>query len=1235
MSELKYTDEQQAALSTRDVGVALDAGAGCGKTFVLTERYLSHLDPNIAETAELSEVVAITFTDAAAREMRERIRKKCRERFLKADASSAAHWRQLLESLDEARVSTIHSLCTSLIRQYAIELGIDPSFRVLDAPEAVVMRSESLDATLRKKLHLPSGQTDIDLVKAAAELGLNKLKDCLRALGKEDGKPRFVYWAKQSPEKCIAAWKSFYQDKILPIYIEKFLALPAVQTLRELLPMATPKTPLFAERIEEIEQALEAVKDSDNPHQALLDLAPYLKTKRVVGDKNKFVYTDKDWPDPSIKKQFTATLKAMRDLLEKQKHPANLEDSTRAAELGIQIQRLAMAALRDYRDTKRQAGLLDQDDLLVEARRLLTSSDFENEQKRIANGIRILLVDEFQDTDQNQVEIVRALVEANQAKEPVETKTVETKPVDSKTFESKTGESKVVGSNACESESGGLADGRLFFVGDFKQSIYRFRGAEPEVFRNLQKATPLTGRLPLSKNFRSQPAVLDFVNALFGKLFVDEYTDLKPVKPQLTRTPAVEFLWTPLPEPTAGRREALKPEKLQAEAATVAAHLRALIDGSESLVIDSASGEPRPARPGDIALLFRALSDVAIFEVALREAGFDYYLVGGHAFYAQQEVYDLVNILQSIESACDDIALAGALRSPFFGLHDETLYWLTRQGSLNEGLLQTKLPTELSDEQRIRTEHAQKSLKHLRQIKNQLNVAELISALLELTNYDAVLLAEFLGQRKLANLEKLILQAHRTDTSGGDLRSYLRQLNEFIRQPPKEGDAATSSEEANAIRLMTVHGSKGLEFPIVVLPDLNRKSNTSTPAAAYHPELGPLIRPTRDSSDRDKKKAGAVGIDLFDMIDREAEEQEKQRLFYVACTRAADRLILSSTMGDTDQVTGAWLKLLKKRFDLSSGRLIRSETLEEGENDPLVVVTEPPPKLATVQQTKRIDFEKILNKAETSAKRNKPNSIRGIPKSVAPIRIERNEIRIFSVSRLSGKLTQDFTHPTPSTDSFETKEELNELDIDSRKLGTLVHAIIERLDRSASQQALQNSIQKWANSLSPRIIGRHYATAVREATALLNRFITSDAWQLIREAKQLKREVEFLLPWSPDDSTSSDSNGTGSSQNDSMLRGYIDAMLLDSNNQWHILDYKTNLVEADQVSDVAETYRLQLGVYALAVEQAMLVSPGSLKLCFLRPGIVHGFDWNETTRRETIEKVNLAIGSVRDELVAP
>lgn len=1201
MSELKYTDEQQQALETRTVGVALDAGAGCGKTFVLTERYLSHLDPAWSDPpAELSEVVAITFTDAAAREMRDRIRKKCRERFLKADVKAAPRWRRILESLDEARVSTIHSLCTTLIRQYAIELGIDPAFRVLDPAEAIVMRSESLDSTLRRKLLLPDGQPDPDLVQAAADLTLARLKESLGELGRSDGQPNFEKWAKKTPEACIEAWKEFYERRVLPIYIKKFLALPAVQTLREMLPMAEPITPGFAERIVAINETLQAIEESDEPHDALVALAPLLEIKHPGGGKGSSVYLDKDWPNKEIKKEFTATLATVRGHLKKQKHPASFDDSMRAAELGLQLQKLAIAALKDYRKIKRQAGLLDHDDLLSEARRLLTAKEFVNEQKRIASTIRVLLVDEFQDTDQNQVEIVRALVEAQQAntKGQVEASAEETE--------------------------GGLADGRLFFVGDFKQSIYRFRGAEPEVFRNLQKATPAVGRLPLSTNFRSQPAVLEFINSLFGSVFGDDYSPLRPIKQQQTARPAVEFLWTPMPEPPEGKDKPLKRDRIRAEAATLAAHLRAMIDSGEHLVVDQATGETRPARPGDIALLFRALSDVQIFEVALREAGFDYYLVGGHTFYAQQEVYDLVNLLQSVESSCDDIALAGALRSPLFGLHDETLFWLTRRGALNEGLFAEQLPSELSKDQTLRVQQAQRAITLLRDLKNQLSVVELIRTAMTETNYDAVLLAEFLGERKLANLEKLIQQARRCDASGGNLRSYLRQLNEFIRRLTKDGDAATSSEEADVVRLMTVHGSKGLEFPIVVLPDLDRKPNHSTISAAYHEELGPVVRPPNYN-----KNPTAVGIDLYKVLDKEAEEREKERVFYVACTRAADRLVLSSTLGDPDKVEGTWLKILQKRFDLSTGKLIHCDTLEEGENGPLVRVPVPPAKLQPVEQTKRADLQKVLGKAITQAERSQ--TVTAAPRTVAPVVIRPEQLQTFSVSRLSGKLTQvdwDSNTPEPIADHVNDLELMQ--GIDSRHLGTLVHAVIERLDRTASNADLQQAIRRWSESLAPGIVGREAAKAACESTALLNRFITSEAWQMMQNAQRLDREVEFLMPWPSQDSKSL----SASDPSTAMLRGYIDALLLDNNGNWHIVDYKTNLVTAEQVAAVAETYRLQLGVYALAVEQAVKTAPVSLSLCFLRPGIVHRFDWNKTVRLETIECVDAAIESVRQELVA-
>ncbi len=1118
MSEIQYTPEQQKALDTRDVGVALDAGAGCGKTFVLTERYLSHLDPRWeSEPANLDQIIAITFTDAAAREMRDRIRKKCRDRLIGAVGEEASYWRGILETIDVARVSTIHSLCASLIRQYAVELGIDPSFRVLDPAEATILRNQTLDETLSRNLLLTSGEPDPELVQVAAELSIRNLKEALRLLAIQDSQPGFTDWQNRTTDEVLQAWRNFYQLKVLPEYISAFRSKYEFRLLEELVETATPVSPGFAEIVSQLRQAFKEIQDEQTAvasFETLRNILPRLGTRRP----DAISYKDSDFPDNEIKKQFTAAKNALSKVLDSQRHLCSKDEMLPMAELGLYLQRLAMQASKDYRKRKLSEGVLDNDDLLKETQRLLVSNEFKAEQARIAAGIRVLMVDEFQDTNQLQVDIVRALVES------VSTDNLHDQ-----------GETE-----------GGLADGRLFFVGDYKQSIYRFRQAEPEVFRRLQTSTPVSGRLPLSTNFRSQPAIIEFVNALFSRIFGKDYRPLSASKQQVVPSPSVEFLWTPLPASSSSSTKLQKSTRLRAESRVIARRIRELIDQANPIVSNESGTEARAAKPGDFVLLFRAHSDVAFYEEALREANLEYYVVGGKAFYAQQETYDLFNVLSAVESSCDDIALIGAMRSPFFGLIDETLFWLTRKGNLSQQLFSSEVPSEISPEQKTATQRAAKIIQHLRKIKNEVSISELIAKLIEETKYDATLLVEFLGNRKLANLDKLIEQARICDASGGDLKTFLIQLKEFINQPPTEGDAATNASDANVVRLMTIHSSKGLEFPIVILPDLERKPGAIPPVAAYHPLLGPVIKPGRE---RDKKDKRAFGIDLYNAVERIEERRERERLLYVACTRAADRLIFSSAF-EEEKLTkknfnqDSMLATIAKHYDLENGKPLRSIDLE---NDQLVQITETPAEISKTKVEQKSKLTTVLEKAASAIGRGE-----SVPALVAPVKTNPLDLHTFSISRLNGEIQRDQMENHYSQSTID-------LGVHSLELGTLIHAVLERIDLSMPIDSQIISSQKWVRSLVPHHVCRNRETATQIATKILNGFLASEHWAWFTQARQLRREVEFLMPWSLSDDK----------KPDSLLRGYIDAVVQDDAGAWHIADYKTNQVSESDVESLA------------------------------------------------------------------
>ncbi|TWT37691.1 ATP-dependent helicase/nuclease subunit A [Posidoniimonas corsicana] len=1133
MSVLCYTEEQARAIQTRGVSVALDAGAGCGKTFVLTERFLSQLAPG-DDALELHELVAITFTDAAAREMRERVRAKCLERLAAASADEAPHWLRLLRALDGARVSTIHAFCSTLVRNYALELGLDPSFHVLDQAAADVLLSEATDRRLRAMLE----DRDADVMTLAADAGFAGLKSRLVPLLEHAGTQPLNDWLTGPPEEMVAAWGRYYEERVAAIERRQLAELPAVEQVRGMIPECTGDAETRS-KIAGLDAMLAALQagDPDVDVERLRELA---KVQGVCGKKA-------DWPSADAKKLYGDACKKIRDKIDKLTKWSPGEPHVEAAVMGQRLARVADAVVAEYEQAKRGAAALDFNDLLALTRRLLTEDAFRDVRRRIERSTKLLLVDEFQDTDQAQVDIVSAIA----------------------------GEA--------------LTSGGLFFVGDFKQSIYRFRGAEPTVFRDLQSRTPAEGRLPLSQNFRSQPAVLGFVNALFGPLFGEEYLPLRPARPQVGPTPAVQLLWTEVPPDTKA-----EPAR-RAEAQRIAEHVRGLLADPTERVAEQADGEwtARRVRPGDIAILFRALGDVQHYEQALRDAGVDHHLIGGHAFYSQQEVYDLLNLLRSVTSTCDEVALAGVLRSPFFSLQDETLLWLTRAGgSLNAGLLRRQPPAEAPPEQQARVTAARDVLTELRRMKGVANTAEIIRTALDRTAYDATLLSEYLGERKLANLEKIVEQARVADqTRPGDVDAFVRQLTEFIARQPKEANAATTDDHADVVRLMTVHHSKGLEFPVVFVADLGRKASPDRSQSAFSPELGPLVRPS--GVDKQVK----VGLDLYKKVQTQADQDELTRVFYVACTRAADLLVLSSSVEDIEQPKGDWLATLTKVIhpqtgaDRNSGEVLAEFVPPSGAKPP------------QAERGKRPDLPKLIAQAMSKQR------VKRAPE-VAPVAVRPESLQRFSVSRLTGR----FHHAAAPI--VEAPRGPAAEPIDPRGLGTLVHAVMERIDFASPSR-----VGDWCESLAPLHLRRNWQAAAAEAQSLIEKFLAGPACQELAQAARLQREVEFALPWP--------APGLDSSAAPAMLQGYIDCLVEQRPGEWRILDYKTNRVTAQSVPKAAEEYRLQMSVYALAVEAALGARPAALTLHFLRPGAEATFAWDDAAREAAAASIDDAIQQVR------
>ncbi len=895
------TGEQSLAVATRAASVVLASGAGCGKTKVLTARYLAHLKAGDAEPGQL---VAITFTERAAREMRKRIRAAIKAEWQSGDRDT---WGRHLRALETAPVCTIHAFCGSVLRQHAIAAGLDPRFEVLEEVLSAQLRDDSLSDGLHALVTEVSPTGD-DLRQLVVLYGWRAVNEAVVGLLAAPEPAAWMAWAERPADDVAAEWQAFAANELLPAYVRHLcVAAPKIANCLRLL-RATPCVgPVMREGVARILDGLPRLHEAADLAAAVEELTEAAK----VGKERA-----KAWPDE-------ASYEAIRDAFAEFRAdlPAKLspflepaENVAEAAVVGQRFARVAAACAGAFARRKRAAGVVDFHDLLSLTRDLLRAKPAVCASLR--RRYRFLLLDELQDTDPVQMEIVELLC------------------------------------------GDALTRGKLFAVGDAKQSIYRFRGAEVRLFDSLRGRVPDDGRQHLTLNFRSRPGILTFVNELFAD-HIPNYEPLRPHREVKDDRPCVEFLWSakgPKDSASDGRRT---------EADRIARRIAELV----------ASGE---AEPRQIVMLFRSMSSVGLYETALRTHGIDYYLVGGRAFFAQQEVYDLLNLLRALENPQDAVCLAGTLRSPFGGLSDEALYVLARHsGGLWAGLTDDATHERLPDDQRARVTRVKRWLTRWRDHKDRLPIAGLLNFVLADSGYDAALQFEFLGERKLANLWKLIDLARTFDRSGHvGLADFIHRLDDLVRSLPREEQAATLPEEADVVRLMTIHQAKGLEFPVVVLPDLGATTGGPiVPVARWDARLGCVARPPAED---EPPLFTDFGWRLWKSSEAMADWHEDLRTFYVACTRAEETLILSGAITDPVKPQNAALGLLAERFDLKTGA-------SRGDGRILVHVAppagdvEPPPRREprpavplTADDARRVQPIEVLPDADEREERQSP-----------------------------------------------------------------------------------------------------------------------------------------------------------------------------------------------------------------------------------------------------------------------
>jgi ATP-dependent helicase/nuclease subunit A len=845
LTQFKFTAAQKQAATSNQHAIAVTAGAGSGKTRVLVGRYLHLLEQGHA----LRSLVAITFTDKAAREMRTRIRAEIQRRL---SESTSDIWQRAFTELDAARIGTIHSLCAEVLRAHPAEAALDPNFIVLEEGQSAAWQAQAIEAALAWATTRSDTAPLVGLFKegklrAILEILIEKRLDVATA------------WQTITPlETILKQW--------LAERLDAASWRQALQTLAEVRSRKADDRLEIARRAVLDQWAIVTAARAATDWDTLLNGLAQLRTATSTqGQKANWDAADLETAREAMKTLRDFYDAACAPLIGKAGTLSWLLDQQLAAALPA-LQFMHERSLSEYQRLKDEQQALDFDDLEGRAAQLLTTQPAVRQ--RWQQDVQAVLVDEFQDTNARQRDIVYALTGFAPA--------VSLRALSAK--QSHFQQQEIASSQKALLAMTTPAAGELFIVGDAKQSIYRFRGADVTVFRQVQSDVTEAGGLTvdLDLTFRAHQALVHNLNDLLRPVLGDTIDPTRPYE-------------VPFAELRAQRQQ---PEKPAQRAPFVEFHLgvgETAANGREAAASALAQRLHELHRDedlawSDIALLFRATSSFAVYEDALERAGIPFITIAGRGFYDRPEIRDVLNALAAIYDPTDDLALAGLLRSPAIGLSDADLYQLRFAPGSDQprALWETLKTSEVF-------ENFGSLIAELHDLSGRVSVAEVLKRFLDMTHYRAVLSTAPQGHRLRRNVDQLLADAHTSRLiSLGEFLEYVQTLEDTgVRSGEAPVEAGAPGKAGGAVQLMTVHKAKGLEFPVVVIADAAHETPHRSSNVLLDEHLGLRI----DLTDADG--AHPISYRLARLIEQDKDDAEDKRLLYVAATRAKEKLIVS------------------------------------------------------------------------------------------------------------------------------------------------------------------------------------------------------------------------------------------------------------------------------------------------------------------------------------------------------
>lgn len=1083
--------------------IIVSAGAGSGKTAALVELYLRLLagETSLGSPLGVDEIVAITFTEKAAGEMKERVRREVSRR---RTGEQGPFWSRCLRDLPSAHIATFHSFCSVILRENPAEAGVDPSFVVLDELASGAELQAALDEVIEGELKARTQEirTLLELLPLTGGGNGGGLRECLVELFRQRSGSVV---APGELSRRAGEWETLARSEFAEGAAELDRLLDDVGRI------LGGKERKFHEPLRALPGLLASTgldPDGERTREEIDSLAAC-----VAGN----------WGNEKPVRD------ALQAELEKMGGAWSQIRSTPAVDaLWGLLDKLEQA----YGLRKERRGALDFEDLQVKTWQLLRRDETVRDEYR--RRFRVVMVDEFQDTNPLQKELVSLLCGPGQ---------------------------------------------RLFLVGDPKQSIYLFRGADVAVFAQAGREVVANGGrlLYFQESFRSRQGIIEFVNRFFSGVMQGGSADFQVRYGEGDHLEAQRRDWDGVPcvELLTVGGEGNSRELRAREAAAIATRIRRM----------TAEG----TRYGDIAILFRRFSNLKTFERELRRAGVPYYVVKGKGFYQCQEVLDVLNFLRYLDYGSDLPALAGVLRSPLCGVSDETLYLLSRidggLGSWEKCFSRSPVFDRIDPADRDRLHALVCLLSRLRPLRDRLTLPELLEEIVTAADFSPRLSATFQGGQKVANLRKLVELSRGFDGGAeGSLRRFVATLSEMAEDMPTEAEAVIAAEGEDVVRLMTVHQSKGLEFPVVFVPETGGEQVRRTMPVIHDDRHGIAVKLPLPGGETAAGTAYAAIAELR----RAKEDAELKRLLYVAATRARDRLIFSG------EGRGPWRSWLNAFIGENGPDLIAPTGGDVGEppgagEGAAVPLPGPDPASLRTGLARAVAFQPPLP-AEMTFSPTALEDFRACPRKYYYKAVLGLDEGVFA--ELFGSSVG--RRPVARGMSALAK-------------GDLAHALLERIDFAAPAGEIRRECRRLAAVLAedPEDAG------VAEVIGHVAVFAESP---LARElaGTELRREHPFVLKL----------RGAA----DYFMRGTMDLVALDGE-RVTVCDYKYARREGADM----EGYRFQIGCYMLALSRAWPERRVEGRLLFLPDGTEEVVSWDLASLGQELTGIMDAVRARRQE----